>query len=41
MEMREKETLQSIKRKMERIRLRQERLQSKVVKDSDDHYIGE
>ena len=40
MKTREVETLASIKRKMERIRLRQARLQSKAIKESDDHYIG-
>lgn len=37
---RERNTLQQIKRKMEKIRLRQERLQHKAFTETQDHYIG-
>ena len=36
----EEEGLARVKRKMERIKLRQERLHQKVPFDSDDHFVG-
>ena len=37
---REQYTLHQIKRKMEKIRLRQERLQHRALSETQDHYIG-
>jgi len=39
--MQEDEGLNRVKRKMERIKLRQERLHQKEPFDSDDHFVGE
>ena len=38
--LKEAETLSGIKRKMERLKMRQERLHQKSTIDSDDHFIG-